>query len=247
MCIVQRGWKAKAKTNKPSFVTYHSPFSYFSEIYFKKQILLLNLLHLPCPVDPFVSLPLHFHLPPHYSPSVGLPPSPLAPPRPLLSAPSHQSSTGMRSSSGHNGDHMLKPTLKPYTGHPHQIKPAVSSGGLALPRGVKPYLSRPHRHAINWDPRSPAERLPRKKYSFMTYQWRRFQASDVKPFYFQRFTAVNHSEKNPWNVDGTDLQEIWGTHLKNEVSSSFRHPQVIWYFRLSHYILLAYSELLCSI
>lgn len=196
ICFVQTGWNAKVKTNKPSFVTYHSPFLYFSDMNFKKQILLLNLIHLPRPVDLFVSLPLHFHLPLHYSPSVGLPPSPLALPRPLLSAPSHQSSTGMRSSSGHNGDHMLKPTLKPNTGHPHQIKPAVSSGGLALPRGVKPYLSRPHRHAINWDPRSPAEWLPRKKYSFMTYQRRRFQASDVKPFYFQRFTAANHSEKS---------------------------------------------------
>lgn len=94
---------------------------------------------LPSPLKPLVSKLLHFQLPPHQSPSVGLPASPLAP---LLSAPSHQSSTSMRSSPGHNGDHMLKSTLKPNTGRPHQIKPAVSGGDLALPRGVKPYLSR---------------------------------------------------------------------------------------------------------
>lgn len=109
------------------------------------------------PPDPFVALPLHFFIPPHHSPSVGFPPSPLPSPS-LLSAQSHQSSTSMRSSFGHNGDHMLKPALKPNTGRPHQIKPAVSSGAWLCQGGVKPYLCRPHQHAIKWEPKRPRDK-----------------------------------------------------------------------------------------
>lgn len=114
----------------------------FPFITFPNSFLLLISLILSSPRVSFTwSICLYFYVspsPPCHSPSVGLPPSLLPPPTLsplLLSAQSHQSSTSIRSSSGHNGDHMLKPALKPNTGRPHQIKPAVSSG--ALPGSAK--------------------------------------------------------------------------------------------------------------
>lgn len=80
----------------------------------------------------------------------------LSPPHPLLSAQSHQSSTSMHFSSGHNGDHMLKRALKPNTGH-LQIKAAVSSRAELRLRGRKAYL-RPHQHAVR---RKPADNTAR--------------------------------------------------------------------------------------
>lgn len=72
------------------------------------------------------------------------------PSHPRLSAWSHPSSTSMHFSSGHNGDHMFKPTLKPNTGHRAWNKSCCQQQGRALPTGNQsaPASASPARHSV---------------------------------------------------------------------------------------------------
>lgn len=113
-------------------------------------------------LNQLVSKLQHFQLPPHQSPSVGLPPPPLAPPRPLLPALSPLSSTSMRSSSGHNGDHMLKPNTETQHRTSTSNKTCCQRWRPGSAKRSETISQSSHRHAVNSSPRSPADRRPRE-------------------------------------------------------------------------------------